>query len=80
MRRSKEIKKNNVAKEISIINELNTLMKKDNPSEDEEIKLKRLKEELDNAYINMAKGAFIRSRAKWLELGERNSSYFFALQ
>lgn len=28
----------------------------------------------------MAKGAFIRSGAKWLELGERNSSYFFALE
>lgn len=80
MRRGKEIKNNNVAKEISIMNELNTLMKKNNLSEDEEVKLKKLKEELDNAYINMAKGAFIRSRAKWLELGEKNSSYFFALE
>lgn len=70
--------KNNDTKEICIMND--TLMKKDNLSEDEEIKLKRLKEEIDNAYINMAKGAFIRSRAKWLELGERNSSYFFALE
>lgn len=25
----------------------------------------------------MARGAFIRSRAKWLEEGEKNSSYFF---
>lgn len=55
-------------------------MKKDALSDDEEIKLKRLKEEIDNAYINIAKGAFIRSKAKWLELGERNSSYFFALE
>ena len=31
-------------------------------------------------YIEMAKGAFVRSRAKWLEQGERNSSYFFALE
>lgn len=62
------------------MNEFNTLMKKDNLSEDEVTKLKRLKEEIDNAYINMAYGAFIRSRAKWLELGKRNSSYFFALE
>lgn len=80
MRRSKDIKKNDAAKEISIMNELNTLTKKDNLSENEETKLKGLKEETDNAYINMAKRAFIRSRTKWLELGERNSSYFFALE
>lgn len=80
MRQGKEIKNINVSKEINVMNELNTLMKKDNLSEDNEIKLKRLKEEIDDAYINMAKGAFIRSKAKWLELGERNSSYFFALE
>lgn len=80
MRRSKEIKNNNASKEISIMNELNTLLKKDSLLEEEEIKLKRLKEEIDHTYINMAKGAFIRSRAKWLELGEKNSSYFFALE
>lgn len=28
----------------------------------------------------MAKGAFIRSRKKWLEEGERNSTYFFKLE
>lgn len=55
-------------------------MMKGNLLEEEEIKLKRLKEDIDNMYIAMAKGAFIRSRAKWLELGERNSSYFFALE
>lgn len=36
---------------------------------------------MDNLYIVMAKGAFIRSRAKWLEQGEKNSSSnFFALE
>lgn len=29
-----------------------------------------LQENLDNLYIEKAKGAFIRSRAKWLEQGE----------
>ena len=28
----------------------------------------------------MTKGAFICSRAKWLEEGEKNTSYFFALE
>lgn len=31
-------------------------------------------------FINKAKGAFIRSKAKWLEKGEQNSSYFFKLE
>lgn len=35
---------------------------------------------MDKLYINKAKGAFIRSKAKWLEEGEQNSSYFFKLE
>lgn len=31
-------------------------------------------------YIRKAKGAFVRSRRRWLEEGERNSSYFFRLE
>ena len=30
--------------------------------------------------MNLTKRAFIRSRAKWLEEGEKNTSYFFALE
>lgn len=61
------------------MDELNALIK-DKLSENEEIRIKKLKEEIDNMYIDMTKGAFIRSRAKWLEKGERNSSYYFALE
>ena len=78
IKRSKVIKKNNLAKEINIMDKLNVLMTKDNLSEEEEITLKKLKEEIDNMYIEMAKGAFVRSQAKWLKQGERNLSYFFA--
>lgn len=31
-------------------------------------------------YLELAKGAFIRSRPKWLEEGERSTNYFFALE
>ena len=62
------------------MDKLNVLMNKGNLSEEEETTMKKLKEEIDNMYIEMAKGAFVRSRAKWLEQGERNSSYFFALE
>lgn len=40
----------------------------------------RLKEEIDQLYISMTKGAFIRFRAKWLEEAEMNTSYYFALE
>lgn len=35
---------------------------------------------LDEMYRQKAKGAFIRSRSKWLEEGEQNSRYFFSLE
>ena len=35
---------------------------------------------LDSIYINKAKGAYIRSRAKWIEEGERSSAYFCRLE
>lgn len=36
--------------------------------------------ELDELYKRKAKGAFIRSRRKWIEEGEQNSHYFFNLE
>lgn len=64
----------------AFINQLQLLSSKHHLSEDESETLKSLSEELDRMYVNLAKGAFIRSRAKWLEKGEKNSSYFFALE
>ncbi|MGL4758187.1 MAG: hypothetical protein ACRCXZ_02540, partial [Patescibacteria group bacterium] len=58
--------------------ELDSLLKKDTLTEDEKVSLEILRTEIDQIYINMAKGAYIRSRAKWLEQGEKNTSYFFS--
>lgn len=33
--------------------------------------------QLDELHLEKASGAFVRSRAKWLEHGEKNSAYFF---
>ena len=41
---------------------------------------KYLKKELDDLYNDKAKGYQIRSRAKWLEEGEKSTSYFFGLE
>lgn len=35
---------------------------------------------LDETYNQKAKGAFVRSRAKWMEEGEQNSHHFFNLE
>lgn len=47
----------------------------------EEIKqLASLQLQLDTIYIDKARGAFIRSRQKWMEQGEKNTKYFFNLE
>lgn len=49
-------------------------------SEENQNMLYSLQEELNSLYLEKAKGAFVRSRAKWLEFGEKNSAYFFNLE
>ena len=63
------MKKCNTIKELKTMKELNSLINKGTLTEEEESKLSSLKEEIDQLYINMTKGAFIRSRAKRLEEG-----------
>ena len=45
--------------------ELYSLLHKTSLSEEEQNKMKRLREDIDNLYFPIAKGAFIISRAKW---------------
>ncbi len=45
-----------------------------------DVELAQIQSQLDLIYLDLAKGAFIRSRAKWLEEGEKNTSNFFALE
>lgn len=80
IRRSKEIKRINAARETNTMTELNSLLSKTDLNEEEEGRVKNLKDEIDKLYMDLTKGAFIRSRSKWLEQGERNSAYFFALE
>ncbi len=42
--------------------------------------LKNKKQELENLRINKLKGSIIRSRVKWIEEGEKPTSYFFNLE
>lgn len=56
------------------------LLSKENIAPEEELELKAIQIQIHQIYTDLAKGAFIRSRAKWLEEGERYSAYFFALE
>lgn len=61
IRRSKETQKDQMAKEVNIMTELNELLLKPNLNEEEGIKINDLKEEIDEMFTVMTKAAFIRS-------------------
>ncbi len=66
--------------EINIIKEINIYYNKTSPTDNEKHKLQNLLNKLDEIYLSKAKGVFIRSRAKWIEDGERSTSYFCRLE
>jgi len=76
----KRLSKAKESRSSAIIKEINNILCLSSPSEQDREKLYLLKEDLDVLYAEKAKGAFIRSRAKWLEFGEKNSTYFFNLE
>ncbi len=63
--------KNNAIKNKSKISELEKEIKLTRNSQE----AKNIEAELDSLYSEKAKGAQIRSRAKWVEEGEKNSNY-----
>ncbi len=77
---SKELKQINKQKEIELLDNLGILEQKQILTKEDEVELAKIQSQLDLIYLDLAKGAFIRSRAKWLEEGEKNTSYFFALE
>lgn len=56
------------------------LYRKLNWSEEEKERINYLKSRLDVMYLNKAKGAYVRSRARWIEEGEKNTAYFCNLE
>lgn len=74
IKRSKELKEGKSMHKADL-NKLDLLLTKENIFLEEELKDNEL--QLDQIYLAMAKGAFIRFRARWLEGRERNTHCFF---
>lgn len=79
---SSDVAKSRRAEELTIVSKITFLSSKspDTLADDEKLELSKLQTELNEIYNHKAKGAFIRSRARWLEEGEQNSHYFFNLE
>lgn len=69
---------NTCSKENVFMDQLQLLTSEQNVPVDKVKTTENLSEDLVRMHMSLAKGAFIRSRAKWLEEGAGNSSYFFS--
>lgn len=66
--------------EHKIVSEINKYCSKISLNSLEKSNFISLQSQLDDLYIKKAKGAYIRSRAKWIEEGEKSTSYFCRLE
>lgn len=76
----KRISQTRKHKQKELIQKINTICEKTETTTEEKAELNALQVKLDDMYRVKAKGAFIRSRARWIELGEKNMSYFYGLE
>jgi len=67
-------------KQKDLIGEINLLAVNSQISPENTAKFQELQSQLDELYSEKANGAYIRSRARWIEKGEKNSSCFFGLE
>lgn len=76
----KKIADNRKRKQKEIVEKISLLCGKLSITVEETQELHTLQNRLDVIYLEKAKGAFVRSKAKWIEQGEKNSSYFYSLE
>lgn len=78
---SKNLSKARTQLELELTRQLNYLCNKRMKKEmDNEIKLQILQSKIDYLYTLQAKGAYIKSRARWIEKGEKSNNYFCRLE
>ena len=76
----KRISQTRKHKQKELILKINAICEKTEITTEEKAELNALQVKLDDMYREKANGAFIRSRARWIELGEKNTSYFYGLE
>lgn len=77
---SKHLKQSHQLEEANLTREISLCCSKAIVTDADKRELLTLQTKLDEVYTRKAKGAYIRSKAKWTEDGERNSSYFCRLE
>lgn len=77
---SKQLKYSAQLEENELIREIYQCCNKSTISESDRRNLLILQTKLDDIYTKKAKGAYIRSKAKWIEEGEKNTAYFCRLE
>lgn len=80
IRHSKLIAIQSKQKETEIIRELNHICSKPFFNENDKQRKITLQSYLDDIYTKKAKGAYLRSRARWIEDGEKSTAYFCRLE
>uniref|UniRef100_A0A1A7XB67 Reverse transcriptase domain-containing protein n=2 Tax=Iconisemion striatum TaxID=60296 RepID=A0A1A7XB67_9TELE len=80
IRFGKERSKTLREQETKLIHDLDEYCKKTPMLDSDKAAFISLKSKLDVLSSRKARGAFIRSRAKWIEEGERNTAYFCSLE
>lgn len=77
---SRKLNREKKADETKLVKELLSYNSKLNWSAEDKDRINNLQSQLDEIYLNKAQGAYIRSRARWIENGEKNTSYFSNLE
>lgn len=76
----KKVSQAHKSRQKQMVGKISLQCTKVNITVEEQKELHILQNQLDDLYIDKAKGAFIRFKAKWIEQGEKNSSYSSGLE
>ncbi len=74
---SKNVSKARTKLELELTRDLNYLCNKSEMDNETKLQILSLQSKIDDLYIQKAKGAYVSSRARWIEKGEKSNTFFF---